>query len=98
MKKFLKQTFAYSLVFGVLALVTPVTTVAAQSVKELSLYGINTAGGVKSLNLYGIDTGRVAATTTNGLSDVQVAAIILSVIVGLLLIANGKFLKRVLSK
>lgn len=94
-KKFLKQTFAYSLVFGVLALVTPVT-VAAQSVKSLNLYGIDTAG-VRDLNLYGIDTGRVAATAT-GLTELQVAAIVLSVIVGVTLIANGKYLKRVLSK
>ena len=95
-KKFIKQTFAYSLVFGVLALVAPVA-VAAQSVRSLNLYGIDTAGGVTSLNLYGIDTGRVASTAS-GLTELQVAAIVLSVIVGVTLIANGKYLKRVLSK
>lgn len=95
-KTFLKQTLAYSLISGVLALVAPLA-VSAQSVKSLNLYGIDTAGGVKSLNLYGIDTGRVAATAT-GLTELQIAAIVLSIIVGVILIANGKYLKRVLNK
>jgi len=84
MKKFLKQTLGYALVVGVLSLVAPVAVAAS-------------GGDATRINLYGIDTSRIA-TQTAAITTAEVLAIVASLTVGGVLIANGKFLKRFLNK
>ncbi len=81
LKKLIKQTIGYSLLFGVVSLVSPVAVAASDATK---------------INLYGINTGIIP--TEAAITDVEVVAIVASIVVGGILIANGKLLKRVLKK
>ncbi len=82
MRKFTKQVAIYSILSGVFALISPVSVAAKD---------------VKSINLYGIDTGLIV-TNKSAFSETEVIAIVASVIVGLVLIANGKVIRRLLNK
>ena len=81
MKKLVKQTLGYSLVAGVVTLMTPITVAAS--------------GDVTKINLYGIDTSRIASTAQS-IDSVEILAVIASLVVGGILIANGKYLKKFL--